>query len=125
MKRAAPLLFVLASGCASVFAPGPDYVAVSTRPPGARVYLDDVYLGRSPLMAQVSRRSKGIFKLELEGYDPKMIDRNKRLNPVTLVNALFFIPFVGLGFVSDATSGDIGKYSSEPLRVELAPAEPR
>lgn len=114
---------LVVSGCATMFSPGPDYVPVSTRPPGARVLLDGYQVGVSPVMVAVPRGSEGIFTFELAGYESRTIDRDKVVNGATFVNLGWILvwPAVPIGFGIDALSGNLGKYSTTPLNVELVP----
>jgi hypothetical protein len=111
------------SGCASLFNPGPDFVPVSTRPPGATVSLDGVPVGKSPIIVPVPRSSEGVFTFELEGYEIATVDRDKVLNGITCVNLAWILvwPMVPVGFGVDLIAGNAGKYSVQPIRVDLAP----
>lgn len=112
------------AGCASLLAPGPDRVPVYSDPPGAFVKLDGVQVGRTPCILPVDHRSEGVFVIELEGYRPVTVDRDKVCNGLTALNLLGGFVTMPLFFGIDALTGNLGKYSTEPIRVHLLPIEP-
>jgi hypothetical protein len=112
-------------GCATLFSPGPDMVPVRSNPSGATVYLDGAESGRTPCVITVPRSSEGIFKFELAGYEPVTIDRDKVVNGMTCVNLGWILvwPVVPVAYAVDLVSGDVGKYSTKPIIVELKPVK--
>ena len=110
-------------GCATLFAPGPDMVPVRSTPSGAAVYLDDIEAGRTPCIVAVARSSEGRFRFELAGYEPVTIERDKVCNGLTALNLLGGFITMPLFFAIDAMTGNIGKYSTKPIHVELKPAK--
>ena len=124
LALALPLLLSAAlMGCATLFAPGPDMVPVRTTPSGATVYLDGMEAGRTPCIVAVPRSSEGLFRFELAGYEPVTVDRDKVCNGLTALNLLGGWITMPLFFAIDAFTGNIGKYSTKPLHVELKPVK--
>jgi hypothetical protein len=116
------------SGCATILNPGPDIVPVSSRPSGAVVRLDGTPVGRTPVLVAVPRSSEGVFTLELPGYETKKVDRDKVFNGMLCMNLLWIVvwPAVPVAIGVDLIAGNAGKYSTQPLNVELTPvAAPR
>jgi hypothetical protein len=121
-------MFVLAvsvwassTGCGTLFASGPDAVPVSSTPSGAKVTLDGQPCGTTPTVVAVPRGSEGVFRFELEGFERMTVDRDKVLNGVTFFNMLGGYITIPLFYLIDIVTGNIGKYSTNPLHVELVP----
>ncbi len=107
-------------GCASMFASGPDWVPVNSTPQGADVKLDGVRVGKTPMVLPLSRSSDGVFDFELAGFEPLRLDLDKVLNGWFMANFLWGWLFpVGMGV--DVVSGCAGKFSTDPVHVELVP----
>jgi hypothetical protein len=120
----APLVLaisVLASGCATIMAPGPDRVPISSNPPGARVYVDDQLVGQTPVVVELDReRSQGRIRVESDGYHPAVLLRSKSINGWFWVN----ICFGGLvGIVIDLATANHQSYDDTPVTINLIPAE--
>jgi hypothetical protein len=115
------LLVVATSGCATVMSPGPDRVPIASYPPGARVYIDDMLVGQTPVVVELDRdRNTGRIRIETEGYHPAILLRSKS------VEGWFWVNFAcgGLiGFVIDLATGNFLGFDDTPIMVSLIPAE--
>ncbi len=111
------------AGCGTLFAPGPDAVPVSSSPSGASVFLDGRHSGTTPTVVAVPRDSEGVFTLELEGYETARVDRDKVANGIAFLNLLGGYVTIPVFFAIDILTGNIGKYSTAPLHVDLVPKE--
>lgn len=111
------LLFLIFVGCATIMRPGPDRIPVDSYPKrGARVYLDGELVGVTPVTVAVPRKSECVIRVELDGYHPVIIDRDKKLNGWFLGNLLLG----GLiGITVDLVTSNQGLYSQEPIVVQL------
>jgi hypothetical protein len=122
VRSAALLASVLACpGCATMFAGGPDLVPVSSKPDKARVFLDGVAVGVTPCTIEIKRTSEGVIRVEAPGYSPTTIDRDK------VVNGWFFANVISpwlVGVPVDLVTSNQGKYSTDPVFVELYPLAP-
>jgi hypothetical protein len=108
-----------ASGCATVFAGGPDHIPVATNPPGATVFVDNVPVGQSPVMVSLDRqRSSGVIRIELPGFAPVTIVREKGINGWFWVNVACLSL---LGGLIDAITGNIYDFNDAPIAVGLTP----
>lgn len=126
MKKLMTLAVLLAgSGCASLLSPGPDFVAVGSMPPGAKVRLDGVAVGYTPMILPIDRRSDGVLSFELAGHKTETVDLDKVLNGWFVGNLLWLPiwPVVPLGMVVDLVGSNQGKYSTRPVTVELKKLE--
>src|SRR5688572_9023713 len=86
-------LVVTTSGCATIMSSGPDHVPVSSYPAGARVYVDDQLVGKTPVVVQLDRdHSDGRIRVEVEGYHPAILRRRKSVEGWFWVNLLCCLP---------------------------------
>jgi PEGA domain len=103
------------SGCATMMAGGPDRLPVSTNPAGATVFVDNAQVGQTPLMVTLYRaKPKAEIRLELPGFPPVIITREKSFNGWVLGNLLF-----GglLGLMIDAANDNTSKFDDAPIAV--------
>lgn len=126
MRREMAVLVLLVGapmvmGCGTLIAPGPDLVPVSSDPSGAVVRLDDREAGRTPCIVAVPRNSEGVFTFDLAGFEIARVDRDKVPNGAALFNVLGGYLTLPVFFAIDFFSGNLGKYSTEELRVTLKP----
>lgn len=94
---------------------GPDRVPVSTNPSGAKVFVDNVPVGQTPMMLTLDRsKTKVQLRLELPGFEPITITREKSLNGWIFGNIL-----IGglIGGVIDAAIGNATKFDEDPIAV--------
>src|ERR1041384_2927239 len=109
----------LASGCATIMAGGPDHVPVSTNPPGATVFVDNMPVGTTPMVVPLNREhSAGVIRIELAGFAPVTVVRAKGINGWFWVNFCF-----GgiIGIVVDLVTGDIKSFDDTPIALGLTP----
>jgi hypothetical protein len=122
MRPVAVQLLVL-SGCATVMAGGPDQIPVSTNPPGATVFVDNIPVGQTPVMVALDReRSSGVIRIELAGFAPVAIVREKGINGWFWANLC--IAYAIFPFVVDLVTGDFKAFDDTPIAIGLTPAYP-
>ena len=124
MKRylvtVATLCLTMHTGCATVLSGTTQSLAVNSEPSGARVYMDNEFMGETPVEFEVKRKlADRRLVLKKEGHPDTHKNLESRFNPVALVNFMD-----GLGWVVDAFSGAIGKYDSK-VDVQLEKASPK
>ncbi len=112
------LLFCLSS-CASIFQPGPDFISVSTNPPGATILLDNIPVGISPMTVAMKRTgNNGVITARLERHQSQVVQVERHLNGSTLLNIFWGIPGI-LFFVVDAAGGNLTGWDETPIFLEL------
>jgi hypothetical protein len=110
----------LTSGCATIMAGGPDHVPVSTNPPGATVFVDNVPVGTTPMMVTLNREtSSGMIRLEMAGFQPITVVRAKGINGWFWANLC-----TGgvIGIVVDLVTGDVKSFDDTPIALGMTPA---
>jgi PEGA domain len=108
------------SGCATIMAGGPDHIPVSTNPPGATVFVDNVPVGQTPVMVRLDRQhSSGVIRIEMAGFAPIVIVRGKEINGWFWANLC-----IGglIGIVIDLVTGDVKAFDDAPIAIGLTPA---
>lgn len=109
-------IFLLTS-CATIMNGTTQKVGISTNPGAANVYLDQRFVGTSPLNVNMSRGSNHWVHIDLEGYESYDIEFRREVSGWVFGN----IVFGGvIGLAVDAVSGGIYKLTPDQLRLEIA-----
>ena len=107
-------------GCATMFAPGPDMIPVSSDPSNAEVKLDGFPVGRTPMTVTFQRDSSGVLTFELPGYKTLTYDLDKVVNGWFIVTLIAWAPYLMIPFgLIDLLSGHQGKFPVAPIHVIL------
>jgi hypothetical protein len=122
-----PTLFAIAAflplcACATIVASGPDLIPVDTSPEGARVLLDGQPIGVTPTAISFARKCEGVLTLELDGFQPKVVDVDKVVNGWFFGNILIGGP---IGIAVDLIASNQGKYPDGAIFVEMVPVPAR
>jgi outer membrane lipoprotein SlyB len=107
----------LLSGCGSIMHGGSQDIGVSSSPTNAEVSIDGLIKGRTPVIANLSRKDNHIVKLALPGFAPAELTLTRSVSGWVWGN-LVFGGLIGLGV--DAISGGLYKLSPEQLSGALA-----
>jgi hypothetical protein len=111
---------VLVSGCATLFAGGPDKIPVQSNPPGAHVFVDNVDVGVTPTTVVLDRKqNQGSIRVEAPGFQPYVTKRSKNFQPVALLNCLGLVPWV-----VDLATGNYEAFDDTTVSANLVPAGP-
>jgi hypothetical protein len=109
------LLF--ATGCASVFTGSSDRITFNSTPKGAKVEINGMKVGRTPVTVPVKRNlSAPQVRLSLDGYEPQDLILQNDFNVVACLD-IFFWPSA----IIDLATGAIMKYSVLNYDVDLTP----
>src|SRR5437868_1277943 len=109
------VLLAAVSGCATVMASGPDLISVATNPSGATVFVDDIPAGQTPLVVTLDRaHNRGVIRLELPGFLPITMIRDKNLNGWFWGNLC-----LGglLGMIIDVATGNAMQFDDTPITI--------
>lgn len=104
------------SSCATIAHGTRQSIGIASNPSNAAVWLDNAYIGNTPLIAQMSRKDNHFVRIHLEGYLPYEVTFTKRLSGWVFGN----IVFGGvIGIAVDAVSGAIYKLTPDQVQAEL------
>jgi hypothetical protein len=109
---------LLLPSCASIVSGSKQNINFNSTPSGATVWVDDVNLGVTPVIAQLERIKKNQkVKIELQGYKPYELILNRKTNGWIWGNILF-----GgiIGIIIDASSGAMYRLTPDQIEVQLA-----
>jgi hypothetical protein len=109
----------LVSGCATLFAGGPDYVPVSTNPPGAWVYYNGQPVGQTPTTVLLERGRPAQIQIALQGFQPVVFERESEINGWFWANILW--AYAILPWVIDLVDGDWRRFDDTPIAIGLTP----
>lgn len=117
MKYLTPItLLTLLSSCASIMNGTRQPIGICTNPSNAEVWLDNTFVGKSPIILEMTRSHNHYLRIELEGYEPYAIAFTREISGWVVGN-LAFGGFIGLAV--DALTGGIYKLTPDQVQVEL------
>ncbi|MDD0851906.1 PEGA domain-containing protein [Halobacteriovorax sp. GB3] len=110
----------LFTSCATMIGGSEDKIQLSTNAQGAKVYLNDKYIGDTPLKRSISRDLPDESKLTVkkDGFEDATYVLRKEFNPMATLN-LINVVFWG----ADAMMGNLKKFSDDSIYIEMEPAQ--
>lgn len=91
-------------------------VDISTNPSNAEIWIDGNFIGRSPIVTKLERKSSHLLKVQLEGYAPHHTTFKQELSGWVFGNLLFG----GLpGLAIDAATGSLYRLTPEQPQIDL------
>jgi len=107
---------VLLWGCATIMHGTSQKIGISSSPTGAKVSVDNIAYGNTPLFADLKRGDDHIVTIELEGFQKVQLTVTKSASGWVWGNIIF-----GgiIGLAVDAITGGLYDLSPEQLNAEL------
>lgn len=108
------LLFTLSiiTSCATIISGSRQVVEIKSEPTSARVYINEVEIGNTPIKENLKRNQEYSLILKLDGYETYETKLEKKFNDWYIGN----IVFVGLvGIIIDPITGAIHKLKPEEI----------
>jgi hypothetical protein len=121
MKKTLSILTTIAylitfSGCASIVSGKSADLTVHSNPGSASVYIDDMPIGKTPLVTDVKRKKEHEIKITKEGYEEYVITTKRGCNWWILGDfALLSI----LGLIIDLATGAAYSVKPDEINVQL------
>jgi hypothetical protein len=107
---------LLLLGCATIMQGTTQNVGISSSPSGAQVSINGRQFGKTPVIANLSRKDNHIVRIELEGYESFEATLTRQTSGWVWGNILFGgIP----GLIVDAISGGLYKLTPEQISASL------
>lgn len=110
---------VLTSGCATLMAPGPDLVPIATNPAGAQVFLNGQFVGNTPTLVPLARSQPAHIQIQLPGFQPVVMHREKRFN-AWFIGSILLISLI-VPVVVDIAAGNVTRYDNGGIAIGLTP----
>lgn len=113
-------LVMLNANCASIICGSDQEIQITSTPEGARVFVDGVGQGKTPMFRQLVRKRSHTVRFELEGYEDHTASISRGLNAWVFGNIIF--GFLGLLTVLvDIGTGASGNLTPDHIHAELTP----
>ena len=107
---------ILSWGCATVMNKSTADVSILTEPAGADVYIDNQFVGKSPLATKVKHENHNI-RVEKPGYETGVAQITSSISGWAVVGAMLIVPII-----VDASTGAIHSVDEKEIRIKLAAA---
>ena len=110
------LQFLVLAGCASIMHGTTQQVAVSSSPTGAKVAVNGMDRGVTPVIADLKRKDNHVIRVTLDGYQPFEMALTRSVSGWVWGNLVFG----GLpGLAIDAITGGLYKLAPEQVIAQL------
>jgi len=121
MKRklsiiAMALTIMLTSSCASILTGSKREVLFETEPPGAKVFVNGLEKGKTPVQLKV--RADDRIDFRLDDYKEKVVVMDSKFNLVAILNGIGI-----LGWGIDALTGSLKRVDTKYVKVTLEKSE--
>lgn len=117
-----PALAVVLSGCGTIMHGSTQEIAILSAPAGARVAVDSVATGRTPLTVRLPRKRAHEVRIEAAGYQPHETTLRRRISAWGWGNAFFAPLFVFVTVPVDASVGGLFALNPDQVRAVLTPS---
>ena len=110
------LTMMLSSSCASIISTSKRKVLFETDPPGAKVFVNGMEKGITPVQLKVKAEDRIDFKLA--DYQEKIVVMDSKFNLVAILNGFSII-----GWGIDAITGSLKRVDTKYIKVTLEQSE--
>lgn len=110
------LCLVSLTNCATIMHGTTQSIGISSNPSDADVWVDNQFVGSTPMIVNMSRKNNHIVTIALEGYHPYEAVFSKQLSGWVFGNVVF-----GgiIGLAVDVISGGIYRLTPEQVQAEM------
>ena len=110
------LTMMLSSSCASIISTSKRKVLFETDPPGAKVFVNGMEKGTTPVQLKVKAEDRIDFKIV--DYQEKIVVMDSKFNLVSILNGISII-----GWGIDAITGSLKRVDTKYVKVTLEQSE--
>lgn len=107
---------LLLTSCATVIHGTRQTIGISSNPSNAHVWVDQMYVGNTPLLVEMSRKDNHYVRIELDGYLPYEATFTRQVSGWIFGNVIFGGV---IGLAIDAISGGIYALTPEQIHAEM------
>ena len=117
MKKIFSILSIISlTSCATIVNGPTQAIGIASNPTNANVWIDQMYVGNTPMIVELTRRNNHVVSIELPGYLPYEAVFSRKLNYWVFGNIVFG-GFIGVAI--DAISGGIYMLTPEQIQAEM------
>jgi hypothetical protein len=102
--------------CSTIVSGRRQSIAITSNPTDAFVWVDQYYVGVTPIIVDVTRKDVHIVRVELEGFQPFEAVLTRRLNGWVFGNIAFGDI---IGFAIDVITGSMYRLTPDQINAEL------
>ena len=113
------VMMISLSGCGTLFTGTSEMINIASEPEKAKVYVNGVHMGTTPLQVSLKRDQDHMIMVKKEGYEDASATLVRKFNPVAILNLISI-----LCWVVDAVTGGIWKFERNALTVTMEPLTP-
>lgn len=106
------------TSCATIVNGTKQKIGISSQPSHAAVWVDNYYMGETPVIVQMTRKDNHFVRIELEGYLPFEAMFTRDVSGWAFGNIIFG-GFIGIAV--DVITGGIYKLSPEQVQAQMYP----
>ena len=104
------------SSCATIISGSKQYVEISSEPSSAKVYINEIEIGKTPVQKNLKRNRDYQLTIKLDGFKTYETKLEKKFNVWFIGNALIG---GGIGIVVDVVTGAMFKLKPEEIDGNL------
>lgn len=112
-------LLTLLTSCATIMHGTKQNVGISSNPSNAQVWVDQAFVGNTPMIVEMSRKDNHFVRIELPGYQPFEATFTRQMSGWVFGNVVFFGVGAVIGLAVDAISGGIYKLTPDQVQAEM------
>jgi len=104
------------TSCATIVHGTHQSIGISSNPSNAAIWVDQNYVGNTPIIVSMSRKDNHFIKIELAKFQPYELVFSRQISEWALGNIVFG-GFIGLAV--DAISGGLYKLTLDQIQTEM------
>ena len=113
------ILFAVYTGCAAMFHGTSDQITIQSPDPDAKIYLDNMLIGKGTAMASVKRNTQHNIVTKKDGCHEQLVQTGTSFDPVSLLGVLIDFGVISMLVIDWGATGAMWKV--DPLVYHPAP----
>jgi hypothetical protein len=116
----------LGTGCGAMFNEPAPAIPVHVTPPGARIYVDGLYVAQAPSYVRLTAANPHVVQVAADGYEAQTIQVTSQANGgYIILDCLLILALIVPGIIALAVDGGTGAWRTldvQALSIQLQPA---